>query len=263
MNRPGYTLHIELSPSRLNVSRITRWMRPVRECVASRTLDGASTNDALQALADVLAGAQCVDMRTTVVLGDEWSRLFMATAPRNAESRGDCDAAVQLRNAQLFGDGAAGWTVRADHHVLHPFLACAMPQTLLDGLRHIGRAQRLTLLSIRPQFVEAWNRWCKRLGPGDWFAVIDAGALSLALLDAGQLVEVRRLAMPPEAGSDATWPVDAVRREALRAGIALPTRLRIAGTVPPAWLAPAGDTLCVPLEHGNGGTGCNGGKGTP
>ena len=248
MNRIAGALHIELSSTCLRVTRTTRWLRPVREFVAQRALDDASPDAALQALAGVLADAHCTGLRTTAVIGNEWSRLFMATAPRNAESRRDCDAAVQLRSLQLFGDSASAWTVRADHDASHPFLACAVSERLLEGLQRIGHTQRLTWMSIRPQFLAAWNRWCAKLEPGDWFGMVDAHALTLAMLGDRWLADVRRLALPSQALGDGTWPLNVVTREALRLCIAPPSRLRLCGAVPAPWLAPSDSPLCVPLD---------------
>lgn len=242
------SLQIELSPSRLAIMRIRRWIRPVRECLVSRELPGASADEALQALASALDEQHCTSMRATVVLGSEWSRLFMATAPRNAESRRDCDAAVQLRNAQLFGDGAEGWAVRADHSASGPFLACAVPDRILEGLQRLSRSHRLTLMSIRPRFLDAWDRWAHRLPPGDWFGVVDADTLTIALLDSGRLADVRRLAVPADALLDPDWPVDAANREALRAGVQAPRQLRLCGPVPAAWLTPDLQAFCVSLD---------------
>lgn len=248
MNRLTTFLRIELSSSALTVVRTRRWPQPVREVIAARALDDATPADALQPLRAALAEARCAGLPAAVVLGNDWGRMFMVTAPRNAESLRDCEAAAQLRFQQLYGESGQAWILRADWDAHRPFLACAMPDSLLAGLRQAGDEHRLTLVTIRPQFIDAWNRWCGALQPGDWFGAADAQALTLGIVDRGQLVEVRRLSLSRDAGLDVAWPGVQIAREALRLGLSTPSRLCMCGNVPAAWLRDAGTLACVRLD---------------
>src|SRR5262249_2020906 len=109
MNRFTASLRIELS-STMGRGKITTQLWPRRRKVLfEHALEDATPEAALQVLGTALTDAQCGGVRTSVVIGNEWARLFMATAPRNADSRRDCEAAAQLRFQQLYGDHARDW----------------------------------------------------------------------------------------------------------------------------------------------------------
>jgi len=252
--RLATSLRIGLSPSTLCVVRSRGWLHASRDVLADRMLGAATPDQALLGLRGVLDDAGLAGQPATVVLGNDWGRLFMVVPPRNAESRRDCEAAAHLRFQQLYGEPPQDWTVRADWNARRPFLACAMPTELLDGLRRACADHRLGLLAVRPQFVAAWNRWGRTLREGDWFGTVDAHALTLGLVERGSLTEVRRLLLTDSARADTAWPATQCTREALRQAVPAPQRLCLCGPVPPVWLA---GEHCVQLD----GTGSAAGPG--
>ena len=172
----------------------------------------------------------------TIVLADEWTRLFMVTPPRNVERMRDCEAAVALRFQSLYGEPCNEWSVQADHDAAHAFLACAMPRALRDALLAACSARRLAVIGMAPQFVGSWNRWRRRLGDGAWLGVVHAGSLTLAATSGGRLAEVRRALIPPGALRQRAWLNDQLGREALRLGLPMPRGLWVCGDAPEAWL---------------------------
>ncbi|GAB7545368.1 hypothetical protein [Cupriavidus sp. 8B] len=249
MNKLQTTLRIGLSSTYVALVRSHGWLRPRRHLLMDRPLDAGSAPHALQGLRTALADTGCARMDATVVLGNEWVRLFMVTPPHNAERLRDCHAAMTMRFQQLYGEPPSDWHVRADWDAQHPFLACAVPQALLDGLQQAVADHRLALVAIQPQFIAAWNRWRHAVAAHTWFGVVDAQALSLGVIDQGRLAEVRRLPLPPAALDDPAWLSTQLAREALRQTMPAPDRVCLCGWVPEPWLAPQdGAPACVRLD---------------
>ncbi len=187
-----------------------------------------------------------------VVLADALVRLFMVTPPRNAARLQDCRAAAAMRFRTLY-DGAAGdWQLEADWDARHPFLVCAMPRALRAALLQAAAQSRLRLITVAPQFIVALNRWRHSSTSGSsgaWFGVVHAGQLTLGIAERGRLQTVRTLRPAHLADLDAPGLAALLAQEALRLGQPAPPRLQLCGTVPSAWLVPAGGALqCQQLD---------------
>lgn len=200
-------------------------------------LGGTSPVVVAATLSQVLGEAGLGRCTATIVLADEWTRLFMVTPPTNTERMRDCHAAVALRFQLLYGETPRGWSVQADWDAGHPFLACALPQTLCEAILHSCAEHAVSVVSMVPQFIGAWNRWHRHLGAATWFGIVHAGSLMLAAIEGGRLAEIRRLTVPQQALHRHAWLSDQVSREALRLGLHMPSSLRLCGDVPDAWLA--------------------------
>ena len=203
----------------------------------AQPLAGATPAAVAEALGLALDEAGVGRGAATIVLADEWTRLFMVTPPRNVERMRDCEAAVALRFQSLYGEPCNDWNVQADHDAAHVFLACAVPRALRDTLLATCAARRLAVVAMTPQFVGSWNRWRRRLGEGAWLGVVHAGSLTLAATSGGRLAEVRRALIPPGALRQRAWLNDQLGREALRLGLPVPRGLWVCGDAPEAWLS--------------------------
>lgn len=230
------SLLIELAPGTARLSRIEGWWRHRVTALGETALDLDAPQDLAEALSALLDEHCCVRRRTAVVLADTLARLFMVEPPRNAERLRDCKAAAELRFHALYGDNAVAWALRADWDARHPFLACALPCELLDGLRQAASERKLALTRVQPRFVAQWNRWRRRLKDDTWFGSAHAGTLTLGLVAQGRLLEVRSLPIPAEAAHDTQWLDKQLARVALRSALTAPSRLRLCGTIPVAWL---------------------------
>lgn len=164
-----------------------------------------------------------------IVLADHWVRLFMVTPPQNAGSLEDCRAAAMLRFQELYGESLTAWHLRADWNAAHPFLACAMPASLLDELKQLAKEFRWTLLAVAPQFVAAWNRWHKELDDNAWLGVALGSRLHLGAVEQGRLQAVSTMQIPDGAWQDGQWLSAQLAREALRLSLAAPQQLRLCG----------------------------------
>jgi hypothetical protein len=231
----GTSLRIGLSRSSVALLRTRRWPCRRRELLVERSLDTSSPREIMHGLRAVLADASCARLTTTVVLADEWTRLFMVTPPHNAEKLRDCQAAAALRFQSLYGEPADDWKIDGDWDAQHPFLACALSRPMLAALQKVGAECRLTLVGIVPQFIAAWNCWHRGVQDNAWYATMHADIMTLGVIDRRRLVNVRRLTVPSLAHHDQAWLSEQITREALRLLLPLPARIHLCGSAPGVW----------------------------
>lgn len=246
------SLRIGISREGVALLQTSGWIRP-RLTFLSETR--FATGQSLQVdsfvapLGSMIANADCSDRLATVVVADEMTRLFMVTPPKNAAVLQDCKAAVEMRFQELFGELSATWRLDADWDARRPFIACAMPDLLLNALQEIAVACRLRLLEVVPQFVAAWNRWHSLFASDDWFGVAHEGRLMLAAMDKQRLCAVRSISLPCGCWHEERWLPEQVAREALRLNLPTPVRIRLCGDVPGDWATHAyGPITCVRLD---------------
>lgn len=256
----GQTLRIGVAPGALALAVCGRFSGKAPAIVAELALDAAGPGaaDAIGAgLRQLLADAGCSHWPATVVLADELARLWQVTPPHNAARLADLEGAAALRFQALYGEPASGWKISAGWDAAHPFLAGAVPRQLLTVLEQVAAERHLKLVGIVPQFVAGFNRWQGALKPGAWYGQVQGSVLTLGALDGGRLQAVRAAALPE--GADRAWLTRHVAREALRLNLAVPARLQVAGSAPPAWNAShdggaGADIACTLLGAGQGGT---------
>lgn len=188
----------------------------------------ADPQAAFAQLRDTLAEAGCVRMRAAVVLADDLVRYFMVTPPRNAGNLRDLRAAAAMRFQALHGEPATGWLIDADWQAAYPFLACAVPETMLAALRQCAAARRLTLVEAAPHFVAAWDRWRDAMMPGAWFGLLHDGNLMLGATDGKRLCGIRAVTAPT-GSQDFSWLPDLLSREALRLDRPMPECIQLVG----------------------------------
>lgn len=245
MRKLGHALRLGVGVDSLALVETRRWGREA-SLLAELPLDTA-----LALPAAIAAGAaQLFDTAKrdrsplTVVLADELARLWQVTPPAGCSRMADLEAAAALRFQQLYGEPAASWQLSANWQLGAPFLAAALPRSLLAALQQASHAHAMRLVEVVPQFIALCNRWHARVDHGDWFGVAHDGVLSLGVCERGAISTLRAIAIGAQANSG--WLVDHLAREALRLGMAAPQRLRLCGAVPPAWLSVPG---CVRLDQ--------------
>ena len=217
----------------------------------------------LSNLTTVLHDAAWKKKSIAVVLGDALVRLFMVNPPENARSPRDLQLAASLRFQALYGEAPEQWRVCAAWSAHRRFLACALPSDFQINLHAACAQHALLITALQPHFVAAWNFWRDQLQENTWFGVFHEDLLSVGIVTAAGLVDVRRLAVSAQARLDPGWPTEMLERESLRAGLALPSGIGCCGSIPPAWLEqvagrPAafevgGPHQETPISHGPGG----------
>ncbi|MDO8772305.1 MAG: hypothetical protein Q7K57_27105 [Burkholderiaceae bacterium] len=156
---------------------------------------------ALQALESALPG--CADGKTaaTVILSNHFLRY--AVVPWRGEL---ADAQEDLTFARhcfirVYGKAALQWELRlGDRQPEMSRLASAVDAELLDALRGVFNGAGVTLRSIQPHLMAAFNSLRVHLQQRSaWFALLEPGNLCLTLLRNGHWSRVRSLRV------DSTW----------------------------------------------------------
>ncbi|SFI21967.1 hypothetical protein SAMN04515618_1146 [Collimonas sp. OK307] len=184
----------------------------------------------------ILNDSACRGLPLRVTLADNWARLFVVTPPHNSARLDDCQAAASMRFQALYGTVLDEWQLEADWDARHPFLACAVPRTLICALQQIAQENQLHLVDVAPQFVRMWNRWHKTLRNGSWFGIVQDRTLVLAAIAQQRLCAVRATAVPVD-GDARSWLQQQVMREALRLNLPLPKQLQLCGDQARYWVS--------------------------
>lgn len=245
----GRAVHIGVSQTGVAVLR-TAWRRKPVLLGESPLIETTVTPEQLTSqLRAILAESTCSGMSASIVLSDAWARLFIVTPPHNTVWRRDCQAAAEMRFQTLYGDRSDDWRLEANWDARHPFLACAIPNGLLDALREVAWENGLQLISVAPHYIAAWNRWRKGLHAGAWFGALNDNSLTLGMIERGRLVGVRLIAIPAHACEDPHWLRTHLAREALKMNLSVPNHVQLCGRAPEQWLTRTPGTLqCSRLD---------------
>jgi hypothetical protein len=206
---------IHLSPRKLALVRHARGLRPRAVDTTELPVPAGPAADfrpVLARLADVLAEPGWQRAAARVVVADQpWARYGVVPWP---DAR--LDEAGRLTHARylladVYGEAVAGWEVSlADTPPGRSTVACAIPGELRSALQDTLASARVSLVSLRPQLVVAFETWRRRL-PGDdaWFVRVDEASLSAVHLARGawDRVHTARLAQD--------WGVELERLQAL------------------------------------------------
>jgi hypothetical protein len=117
-----------------------------------------------------------------VVLCDHWTHY--ALVPWNADLQGieERRAHARIVLEETYGDRVEEWTfVLSDERPSRTALAAAIPSSLLADLLNVLSEAGLTVVSVQPHLVAAYNAWRVRLPQhGAWFVTVDEGLLAAA-----------------------------------------------------------------------------------
>jgi hypothetical protein len=250
-NLANSAVRIGLSRTGVALMQTSGWMRIHCRLVAEAAWaeDELASERLAARLEGLFAEHRCTGLPASVILADEWVRLFIVTPPQNATRLLDCRAAAAMRFQALYGESAAAWQLEADWHARLPFLACAVPQALLTALRAATGQHRMTVTQIVPQFIAAWNRWRHALEPGAWFGLVQSDTLTLGAIAQQRLRAIRVARIPDSPARPTQWLFEHVGREALRLSVPVPDRLQLCGRLERHWAGTTiGSLTCEHLE---------------
>ena len=253
----GQSLRIGVAAKGVSLLLESRWRKAGVTVLAEHVCSASAEHpyDAIaQALRALLGEQQVAGWPVRFVLADELVRLWRVEPPAQAARLSDLQASAGLRFQSLYGEAPANWQISADWDATAPFFAAAVPRDLLKVLQLLADETGLHVVGIEPQLVAALNRWRRALQPGAWFAQVQDGLLTLAVLepDAAALRAVRVLPLPAGAGADQQWLSQTLQREALLLDLPAPQLLQVCGSVPAAWHKPvnqSGQIPCAVLDH--------------
>jgi hypothetical protein len=105
-------------------------------------------------------------------------------------------------------------------------------------------------LSIKPNFVTAWNQWRSKLNQAAWFGVVQDEAVTLGIvseLPATSLIGIRSI---PIHGHSTEWMAEQLMRIALQNNVAPPKQIQLVGNVHGYWKnASDKEQLVINLEE--------------
>jgi hypothetical protein len=249
------SLRIGISKNGMTLLRVSGWRQHQVELLADIVLlteESKSPRHIASQLEKLIKKTNCEGLPTAVIIDDEWARFFMVTPPNNCSRIEDCRAATNMRFQSLYGEAITDWFIEADWDPQHPFLACALPQSLQSELLLVAANCRLTITSIIPHFIATWNHWHQNLPTTSWFGVVNEGQLTLGIVDQDRLCNVRTATLTDNIWDDPEWLPDYINREALRLNVPAINSLQLCGDIPGQWTTcTIGKLQCVRLDGDN------------
>ena len=204
---------IYLAPRKLALVRRARGPKPRIVAATELAVPDGTVGDigpVIARLADVLTEPTWHGAAARAVVADPWARYGIVPWPATR-----LDATGRLSHARCvlgdtYGEAVADWTLTlADTPPGRSYVACAMPATLRRALEDALAPARLTLVSLQPQLVVAFNAWRHRLPADDaWFVSVDDGSLAAVHLSNGAWDRVHMVRLSPD------WSVELERLQA-------------------------------------------------
>ena len=174
-----------LSPHRLCLVRMKRGMKPAPLAQHEQSLDSGSPGawaPALGALDALLSQPAWQGARMRVVIADHWARYAIVPWIASLSSAEERVAHARQLLASIYGDVVSDWDVCVSEAPPQSArVVCAVPRTLLEGIRTICAGHAVKLLSLQPQLIAAYESWRHRLPPANaWFVTVERGSLAAA-----------------------------------------------------------------------------------
>jgi hypothetical protein len=151
---------------------------------------------ATQCLASALSSTANKPGVARVILSSHFVRYAMIPWSPDLGSETEEIAYARHRFGQLYGVNVDDWEIRLtqDGAAGMPQLGCAVDGMLTRTLRQIFQDARVTLESIQPQLMIAYNNCHARFEKlVAWFVSFDQGNLCVGLLQQGRWISVRSL----------------------------------------------------------------------
>lgn len=150
-------------------------------------------DDALRTLETALLSGEHRKSHATAVISNQFMRY--ALIPRNEALSDDREEMIFARHSfkEMYGDDVDSWELRISHHSTGMMqMACAMDARLLGALRALFGRLKISLQSIQPHLMMAYNSCHTVLHDRSaWLVLAERGNLCFALLQDGQWSWVR------------------------------------------------------------------------
>lgn len=154
---------------------------------------------ALKALEVVLPGFAGHRSYATVILSNHFMRYTLVPWSDALNDEAEEIAYARHSFGERYGSDAREWDLRIDPgRAGMPQLACAVDARLPESLRKLFGRQEVSLRSIQPHLMVAYNASHALLrGQSAWLALVERGNLCLALLQKGQWSWIRSMRIGP------------------------------------------------------------------
>jgi len=233
---------VALCPDRVELLHMSRGGRRARlgqvvPCPAA-TADEAIWAPALRTLQDALPASARSGAEVSVVLSNHFVRYQLLPWSDRLGSEAEELAYGRFGFSQVYGQAAAGWSIRlSGHGGDEPWLASAVDSELVAGLERAVAAAGLRLRSIQPWLMAACNRRRGQLsGSPGWFALAEPGRVCLARLRKGRWRDLACFAMAADGLSE--LPALLERQQLLADEVDVPGRVDVLATVDAAEAKP-------------------------
>ena len=186
------------------VKRTRRLWRRAQHAVAIPVAEGATGKPelALARLAHERTDPVWRSATAHVVIADAWVRYALVPSPT-----GRLDPAGRLAHARYiladsFGADVADWVVAVgDAPPSVPYLACAIPPALVQGVQDVLSAAKIVLHSLQPQMVVGFNAHRHSLPAGDsWFVSANGESLAAVHVRDGVCTQVYSVRVSSDVG---------------------------------------------------------------
>jgi hypothetical protein len=198
-------LHVVLAPRQVALVRI-EWMltrrglipRVGEKCVVDCSAASAgetSWHAAITQLETEMPRMLARKMAAKVILSNHFMHYTLMPWSETLSDEAEDEAYARHCFRQLYGADSEQWELRLSPQPAGlPQLASAMDRGLLAALRGVFERNGITLSSIQPHLMAAYNNCRLSLKEhSGWFALYEAGCLCLALLQQGRWVSVRTM----------------------------------------------------------------------
>jgi hypothetical protein len=195
---------IYLAPRKIALVRRARGPRPRVVAATELAVPAGASGDigpVLARLSEVLTEPTWQGAAARAMVADPWARYGIVPWAARLDAAGRLTQARYVLG-DTYGEAVADWAVTlADTPPGRSAVACAMPATLRGALEDALAPARLTLLSLQPRLVVAFNAWRHRLPPDDtWFVSVGDGSLSAVHLSDGAWDRVHMARLSPDWG---------------------------------------------------------------
>ncbi|WP_175884279.1 hypothetical protein [Burkholderia sp. BCC0044] len=193
----------------------------------------ASVEDAV---ASCFADEQKTKFAVDIVVSDAYTRFWIVVPPKNVSTRRDLRLCMLLRFEELFGDSPDNWSLQADWHATRPFIASAIPLSLVNAIRTGMSSRCLSVERCVPHFVAEWNKYYRSFHQGEtWFAVLSDSTFTAALIQNRQIGFIRKVQHQIGEETSLNTVVSTLRCLALHHHGSSPQTVILSGDVPEAW----------------------------
>lgn len=194
---PRDLLRVAISPRQISLLRLGRgpWLRiKARKTLASPALGGKPGWQAsLVMLAEALREPAWQQTELEIILSNHFVHYLLVPWDEEIHQPAEVAAHARLHFSHTYGPLADHWEIRCSTtRPGQPRLASALDPQLLEDLRALGKSSGLSLCSIQPYLMTAFNqcrRHCK--GKSFWFVLSEPGKLCATLLHQGSWHSLR------------------------------------------------------------------------
>jgi hypothetical protein len=195
-------LQIVLTPERVTIirqgARFKSAVTSSKSSVCAAAEQGEHTwQPALRALQQLLLEAKYSAAKVTVTLSNHFVRYQVINAQPDLTSAEEEQAFVRFSFSEVYGAEANNWALRWGNDLsLAPQVASAIDQALLDQLEAIITDAGLTLSSVQPYLMAAFNHVRNLIhDKPHWFVLVEPGIACVSFMRNGdwQLLHSARL----------------------------------------------------------------------